>query len=113
MEKKATIILMLLLCGCTRKEKMACIREYDDGYIDIEIEGEYNTISRISVVETLVFPEQILLDDEKLRFLLDQAVEGSYVEGNHLIRSYELCPLEDYDFRRSIDALRKERFYCE
>lgn len=104
---------MLLLCGCTRKEKMACIREYDDGYIDIEIEGEYNTISRISVVETLVFPEQILLDENKVNFLLEQAAEGSYVEGNRLVISYELYPLEDYAFKQSIEALRKERFYCE
>ena len=112
-KRKLLIFILLFLCGCSRQRQIACSRFYKDDSLILEIEAVNDDIVSMRTVELFVLPEDLLADEKRFSDLEKQFDESCHMEGNRLIRTYEL-PLErKYSLALTLEELKKEKSYCE
>jgi len=112
MEKRLIVILLIILCGC-RQRTVACSRYINDDRIEINIEAINDDISTVEVSEIFTVPGEIMASEERLKELERQFDSSCHLEDNHLIRRYALCVNGTYSLDRTLDQLRKEKYFCE
>ena len=113
MSKKRLIILLLLLCGCTRQREVACVRFNDDDSLTLNITAVNDDIKMIEVVELFEVPSQIMANEGYFDDLKKQFDQSCHMEGNKLIRRYGLFLDQTYSLSKTIESLKKEKYSCE
>lgn len=114
MEKRiAIVVLLVLLSGCQRNLRVACNFVQDDSSIDLDIKAINDDISSIKVRTCFVIPNVVMFDETKLKFVESQLDSSYHFEDNKLIREYDIDLDDAYSLNKTVESLRKKRFYCE
>ena len=113
MRNITTLLILLSICACSRERSAACQRYEKDRQIYIDLEAVNDEIKRIKISEVFVIPHSLLLNGEADSFLREQLDELQRIEGNRLVREYEMIPEETYSLEMTMKHLGKEHFVCE
>lgn len=110
MEKKyLVLILILLLFSCVKKEDYNCHKYNDDIDIYLDIQATNNIIDDIEI-ETIIILDSYFNNDE---YILNQLKDYEYEIINNEIHIYSKEDIRDkYNFKKTIEELRKKGFYC-
>ncbi|MBQ1899681.1 MAG: hypothetical protein II153_02115 [Erysipelotrichaceae bacterium] len=112
-KKRRCLILLLLLCGCSRQRSAACSSYDGNDSLNLYLKGENDLLQTIEVEEVFVLPKTVLADETFYKDLVSQFDRCSYLEDDKLIRRYGLVIDDMYSFSRTIEALKAGRFTCE
>lgn len=114
MEKRLILVLLVfILSGCHNNLRVACNYIEEDKSVDLDIKAINDDISSIKVRTCFVIPNVVMFDDEKLEFLKSQLDSSYHFEDNKLIREYDIDLDDTYSLNKTLESLRKKRFYCE
>lgn len=112
--EKSILILLLILCSCTVKEKsIACSKFETDREIDINIKADYDKIKYVEVIQTYTLDNFLLLNEERLDVLKKQLDDTYYFVDNKLIKKEIIGINDNYSLDETIRYLRKDRYNCE
>ena len=111
--KRLIVLLLILLSGCQKDNEVACLYEDNDESILLEIKANYDDIYKIHISDSFYIPNSVLVDENKYNDLL-KVVDGKYVvQDNKLVKEYDENLDDTYSLNKTIDYLRRKRFYCE
>lgn len=111
--KGLVLVLLVLLSGCQNNKRIACNLIQENKSIDLDIRAINDDISSIDVRTSFIVPNETLFDDKKLEFLKSQLDNSYHFEDNKLIREYSILIDNKYSLDKTLEDLRKKRYYCE
>lgn len=113
MFKKIILLSLLFLCSCGSNKEVSCILEKEDRSINLNIKSINDNITSIDERIVFILPNSLMANEEWLNKLIDQ-LDGEYhFEDNNLVREATLQINNKYSLNKTIEYLRKERFFCE
>lgn len=115
MQKRLVVIILYLfiLTGCKNNKEIACNFIQDNKSVDLQIKAINDEISSINIRTSFDIPNSVMFDENKYDFLVSQLDESYHFEDNKLIREYSVDLDKIYSLSKTLDNLRKQRFYCE
>ena len=113
MDKKALIVLLLLLTGCENKKEIACILSTENKEVSLDIKAINDEISSIHVRNSFVIPYSVINDEDNFSFLSSQLSDDYHFEDNHLIKEYEIELDSNYSLNKTLEYLKTKRYFCE
>lgn len=113
MLKKVIIFSLVFLSSCSNHKEVSCILEKDNKSINLEIQAINDDISSIRQRVVFVLPNDLLADENWLSKLNEQLDDSYHYEDNKLVSETDLLIDDTYSLNKTIEYLRKERFYCD
>lgn len=113
MYKKIVILILLLLTGCSNNKSIACTYIDGDKSQTINIDAINDVINGINIRVCFVLPKNLLADQEKYDFIVQQLDDSYHFEDNVLVREYNIEINSQYSYELTINDLKNRRFYCE
>lgn len=113
MFKKVIVFCLLFLCSCSVNKETSCLLEKEDKSINLDIKAINDDI--VSIKETVVFelPNSLIANELWLSDLIAQLNDNYHFDDNRLISETNLVLDSNYSFNKTVEYLRKEKFYCE
>ena len=104
---------MFFLSACKNHRSIAC--EKDTGNIQtyLEIQAINDDITLINVKEVFVIDYELLMNKETKAFLDKQIDNSYYYINNSLIKEYSLIMDDRYSLYKTLEQLKKEKYFCE
>lgn len=106
-------ILLLLLSSCSNHKQTSCILEKDNKYIDLDIKAINDDILSIKQRVVFTLPNNLMANEEWLSLLENQLDSSYYFEENKLVSESIIELDKTYSFEKTIEYLRKEKYFCE
>lgn len=107
------IVLLLLLCGCSRQRHIACSRFDGDDSLTLDITAVNDEIRMIEVTELFELPKELLANERFFNDLQKQFDESCHMEENRLVRKYGIVMDQTYSLAETIEKLKQEKYSCE
>lgn len=103
----------MLLCSCNNHKQVACILEKENKSINLDIKAINDSI--LSINQRIVFelPNDLLANEEWLSLLEKQLDSSYHFEDNKLVSESTIDLDNEYSLSKTIEYLRKEKFFCE
>lgn len=113
-KKKLLIILLILLSGCSKNKYVACSLSDTNSQISLEISAINDEINSIKVRTVFELPNSLICDIDKFNYLKSQLNDDYKIENNNLlIKEYNVNLDNKYSFAKTIEYLKKEKYFCE
>lgn len=114
MYKKGFLIILILLTSCSKNNNVACKLDNGNSHIDLEINATNDKINAIHVRTVFELPNSLIADKEKFNEFKKQLDEVFIIEDNNLlVKEYDQELIDKYSLSKTIEYLKKEKFYCE
>ena len=112
-KKKTVIVLLFILCGCSRQRSAACTYYNGDDSLTLDLIAVNDDIRMIKVSEVFVLPPELLANGKFFSDLCKQFDPSCHVEDDKLVRRYSLAVERRYSLNATITSLEEKRFHCE